>query len=315
MTVNTEHAYNEWTGDGSTTSFNFTFAVIPTDPGIDFTIDDVLLTTGISILPNSNQSDSPGGTILLSVAPALNTELVARRSTSQTQVADFPLESQLNTEKLELALDKAFLCIQDVKHEIDRRSFLWRGEWDSTKTYNSGDVVKRNGGTYIAIATSLNSAPPSSAWEEFIPRGLTWQGVWDIAANYLVSDVVESNGSSYVAIAAHTGDQPPSANWELLAQGGAAGNFTQVSVDAGDSPVTCLPNRTYIVDTSAGDVTLNTPAVPAAQNGIKFKHKVGGNDMIIDAGSDTIDGVGSFTSSVQGELLEIEWDGTDWMVV
>jgi hypothetical protein len=271
MTVNTEHAYNEWTGDGSTTSFNFTFAVIPTDPGIDFTIDDVLLTTGISILPNSNQSDSPGGTILLSVAPALNTELVARRSTSQTQVADFPLESQLNTEKLELALDKAFLCIQDVKHEIDRRSFLWRGVWDSTKSYNS--------------------------------------------ANYLVSDVVESNGSSYVAIAAHTGDQPPSANWELLAQGGAAGNFTQVSVDAGDSPVTCLPNRTYIVDTSAGDVTLNTPAVPAAQNGIKFKHKVGGNDMIIDAGSDTIDGVGSFTSSVQGELLEIEWDGTDWMVV
>lgn len=40
----------------------------------------------------------------------------------------------------------------------------WRSGWNPTVSYAANDVVTRNGSTYVARASNVNSAPPSTNW-------------------------------------------------------------------------------------------------------------------------------------------------------
>jgi hypothetical protein len=315
-TVSTTIAENEHTGDGTTTLFPFTFRVF-SGTDVKVLVDDEVISSGqyqVSI----NDSSGVGGTVLFTVAPANNAEILIQRAVPQTQQVAFPLQAKLNTKELEKTLDRNVAMVQDVKRDLDKRTFVWRSAWDAAHTYQPGDAVTHEGSTYFCVAENTTSEPPSADWEVLANKGETgdqgipgmvWQGVWDSGTAYAINDVVERNGSSYIAIAGNTNDAPPSANWEVVAGGG---NFPQISVDASDSPVTVVANRTYLVDTSAGDVTLTLPVSHLSSQGVKFKHKVGGNEMIINGGN--IDACTEMRSTVEGQALRIESDGTDWMV-
>lgn len=56
----------------------------------------------------------------------------------------------------------------------------WQGAWDSGTAYVIDDVVSHNGNSYIAIADSTNSEPPSADWELLAQKGTDGAGTGDV---------------------------------------------------------------------------------------------------------------------------------------
>lgn len=225
MTVATTHAENKFTGDGIQTVFTFTFQVIKSSPNLVVLKDGAVQTVGFTTSINTDQETSPGGAVTFSVAPADGVEVIARRANPQTQNTDFALEAKLSTQAVEAGLDKVMLCLQEATSDINRKTFVWRGTWSSTRAYAVGDAVYYNGTSYICVTANTNSAPPSANWSTLALRGegVAWKGAWSNATAYVVNDAVSYNGTSYIAIANNTNSQPPSANWNTLASKGDAG--------------------------------------------------------------------------------------------
>lgn len=171
MTIQTTHSENRFNGDGITKSFNFTFAVSAKEPGVNVFVDNVMQTSGISILPNANQSEAPGGTCLFVTAPADGSLVELKRNTRQTQDVAFPLDAKLDTQKLTLQLDKQVLMLQEARRDLARHTFYWRGQWSAANTYQPGEAVVNDGSAYIALSVNTNSEPPSADWDLLVPRG------------------------------------------------------------------------------------------------------------------------------------------------
>lgn len=269
MTVSTEHAENTFTGNGVDTVFNYTFTVNPEDPNVVVYVDQVIQVSGITVLVNSDQEASPGGSVIFAVAPALATDISLSRENDMVQDTGFPLEAKLNTIALEATFDKLMMLIQELGRDLGKRSFVWRGPWLSTETYAIGEAVENDGSSYIAVTASLNSEPPSAAW-----------------------DVLAAAGD----------DGPPGPGGDVRPQETKSANFNAVV------------NTFYLVNTSAGNVTATFPATHAVSDIIELKHKVGGNDMIMNGNGDTLDGVSSITDSTQGNYWKFQSDGTNWMI-
>jgi len=49
----------------------------------------------------------------------------------------------------------------------------WRGTWNGTTTYSVRDAIFHNGSSYVAIAASTNSPPPSANWNLLAQQGAT----------------------------------------------------------------------------------------------------------------------------------------------
>lgn len=241
MTVATTHAENKFTGDGVQTVFTFTFQVVKTAPNLVVLKSNVVQVGTYTTAINADQEASPGGTVTFSVAPANGAEVIVRRVNPQTQSTDFPLEAKLSTASVEAALDKAYMCVQEVSREIAQKTFRWMGTWSSSVAYLVGDAVAYNGTSYICTTANTNSAPPSANWSTLASKGdagysgLNWTGAWNSGTAYVINDGVIYNGTSYIAIANNTNSAPPSANWNTLASKGTDGSGTGDVVGPGSS--------------------------------------------------------------------------------
>ena len=99
----------------------------------------------------------------------------------------------------------------------------WQGSYAATSTYQSGDVVGYNGGTYIAAMTvPANTPPPAPTfWATLSPPSITNRGNWQASVQYFQNDVVSYPGNSqnlYIARSTPPlGDAPTdSAYWVQL---------------------------------------------------------------------------------------------------
>ena len=263
MTVATTHAENKFTGDGVQTVFTFTFQVVKTAPNLVVLKSNVVQVGTYTTAINADQEASPGGTVTFSVAPANGAEVIVRRVNPQTQSTDFPLEAKLSTASVEAALDKAYMCVQEVSREISQKTFRWMGTWSSTVAYLVGDAVAYNGTSYICTTANTNSAPPSANWSTLASKGdtgadgtdgidglpgLNWRGAWNSGTAYAVNDGVSYSGSSYICTTAHTNSAPPSANWNTLASKGTDGSGTGDVV----GPASVTDGRVAVFDGTTG---------------------------------------------------------------
>lgn len=87
-----------------------------------------------------------------------------------------------------------------------------RGEYDRTAQYIVGDLVRRKGQLYVAIADSQGqdtdlpddgSTIDSTYWELVVP-GEKWEGVWLPATQYVIGDTVTWMSNVYRCLAIHT---------------------------------------------------------------------------------------------------------------
>ncbi|MBF0139958.1 MAG: hypothetical protein HQL74_06735 [Magnetococcales bacterium] len=134
-------------------------------------------------------------------------------------------------------------------------SFPWKGEWDGTAPYVLGDVVTRNGSSWIAKLGSQNiePVPGSMYWNVLAAKGsegavgpagppgqpgpsgppgpqgvpgLWWKNGWDATVQYNTGDAVAWAGAAWIAKAPSMNNDPMTPNstvWSLLAAKGMDG--------------------------------------------------------------------------------------------
>lgn len=189
MTLSTTHIENSFTGNGSQTAFNFTFQV-QSSSQVQVKLGGVIQTGGFTTVINSNQNLSPGGTVTFAVAPASMVAGNLKRVTTPTQVVGFTQESKVNTEKVELVLDKLMMLLQEASANtkgdqgeqgvpgvqgppgevggpdtsINNALAVWNGVGgDALKNgpapTNNGDTIVASGGQWVATAAAGSSIP------------------------------------------------------------------------------------------------------------------------------------------------------------
>ena len=97
----------------------------------------------------------------------------------------------------------------------------YEGEWSSLSDYQTGDVVKYGGVTYIALKDSSNITPGNAEyWDTFV-EGVDYRWVYSPSTEYNLNNIVTYDGSSWIALGNTTGNAPadPSVFWDVLAPG------------------------------------------------------------------------------------------------
>ena len=125
MTISTTTIKNSYSGNGSTTTFNYTFKITDQDD-IDVIIRSSsgtettkTITTHYTVTGVGN---SGGGTIVFTSGniPASGETVVLRRSTPLTQGVDLIENDPLPANTLEDALDKLTSINQELQEQLDR---------------------------------------------------------------------------------------------------------------------------------------------------------------------------------------------------
>ncbi len=137
----------------------------------------------------------------------------------------------------------------------------FRGVWNGTSAYVTGDAVSYNGSSFIATS-AISGTPPGTAgqWSLLARQGdaggagpagapgaagaagqtgapgatgatgapgLNWLGTYNATTNYGLRDAVSYNGSSYMSLVANNAGNTPGASgsteWSVLAAAGATG--------------------------------------------------------------------------------------------
>jgi len=119
--------------------------------------------------------------------------------------------------------------------QIAAKGINFRGEWSTTASYKTGDVVRRGGNTYVALLDTDIAADGSTLdyldstnWELLAPSQ-NWRNFWQADRRYAVGDVVIYLGNTYACNLEHDSDDEnfPGDNgsgffyWDLVLQAGS----------------------------------------------------------------------------------------------
>jgi hypothetical protein len=86
----------------------------------------------------------------------------------------------------------------------------FQGDWLIGTTYRTGDVIRLNGYTYVAIADSTGQVPPNLTYWERLNSGIRWQGDWQNSTQYRLGDAIRFGNSTYICVLAHISDDDDS---------------------------------------------------------------------------------------------------------
>ena len=111
-------------------------------------------------------------------------------------------------------------------------SNAFRGDWDASATYSTGDVVRRGGELFRAVRNTLNDGSTldyldDNDWELIVPSQ-NWKGPWDQDVTYGRGDIINFFGSTYYCTQEHlsTDNNFPGDNgsgfdyWDILIESG-----------------------------------------------------------------------------------------------
>jgi hypothetical protein len=99
------------------------------------------------------------------------------------------------------------------------------GEWSPFVTYKTGDLLRRDGYLYVAIADSAGTEPTDTNYWELVNPGMHWKGAWFKDTTYVIGDVVYYRSTSYICLQKHfsSASAPPlgdtSSHWAIYVRG------------------------------------------------------------------------------------------------
>jgi len=226
LTISTTTIKNSYSGNGSTTVFNYTFKVTDEDD-IEVIIrssDGTETTKTISTHYNvSGVGNANGGSVTFTSGnvPTSAQTVVLRRDTPQTQGVDLIENDPLPANTLEDALDKVTSITQELQEESDRSIKISR---TNTMTSTEFTVDATNRANKLL---SFDSSGEISVAQELG----TFKGNWAASTTYAVRDLVKdtSTNNIFIVLTAHTssGSQPlttntDSAKWSLIVDAASA---------------------------------------------------------------------------------------------
>jgi len=226
MTISTTIIKNSYSGNGSTSVFNYTFK-ISLESEMEVIIRSSNGTETVKTLTThytvGGVGNAGGGTVTFTAGniPVTGETVILRRDTAQTQTMDLIDNDPMSAETIEDAHDKSIALIQELQEEIDRSIKLSR-----TNTMTSTEFT-------VDAATRANKILAfDSSGEIAVTQELgTFRGDWSASTSYQVRDLVKdtSTNNIFIATVAHTssGSQPlttntDSAKWSLIVDAASA---------------------------------------------------------------------------------------------
>jgi hypothetical protein len=170
MTISSSTAKSgPYAGNGVTVVFAISFAcyaaadltVVRTDPaGADTTLT---LATDYTVSLNVDQTNSPGGTITMTAAPATGYQVTILRNVQMTQGSSFPNQGGWYPQVVEKALDKLTMIVQQLQEKLSRSVTLGVTQTDPTAVINAITTGASVAAASAASATASASSAASSA--------------------------------------------------------------------------------------------------------------------------------------------------------
>ena len=226
MTISTTTIKNSYSGNGSTTTFNYTFKITDQDD-LEVIIRASTGTETVKTITThytvTGVGNAGGGTVVFTAGniPVTGETIVIRRATPQTQATDYLANDPFPAESHEDALDKLTSITQELQEEVDRSIKLSRTNTMTSTEFTVGASDRANkilafdGSGEIQVTQELG----------------TYQGDWSASTTYYVRDLVKdtSTNNIFICNTQHTssGSQPlttntDSAKWDLIVDAASA---------------------------------------------------------------------------------------------
>jgi len=254
MTVSSTTKRNSYTGNGSTTTFAYSFKIFDDD---DITVILRTTATGTETVQTKTThysvtgvGSASGGNVVFGSAPTSAQTVVLLRQTAQTQATDYTPNDPFPAASHEDALDKLTLMTQDQQDELDRSIKLSR---TNTMTSTEFTVTATNRANKIF---AFDSSGELSVTQEIG----TFRGDWAASTSYAVRDLVKDTSTNNIFIVneAHTssGSQPlttnaNSAKYDLIVDAAAA----TTSASAAASSATAAASSASTASTQASNAS------------------------------------------------------------
>ena len=106
--------------------------------------------------------------------------------------------------------------------DLGKLRFSFAGDWSSSTTYETNDIVKYGGNVYVytyGLKTSTH-LPTDTVYWALMVEGIKFKGVFSSATAYKVGDAIAHGGKVYIAVIDTTGNTPPNTTyWSQFADG------------------------------------------------------------------------------------------------
>ena len=255
MTISSTTVKNSYSGDGSTTTFTYTFKIFQ-DSDIQVIIRSANGTETIKTLTThytvTGAGVSSGGTVVFTSGniPTSTQTVVLRRNIPQTQAIDYIANDPFPAESHEEGLDRATMAIQQIQEEVTRSLKLSKTNTMTSTEFTVGAADRAN----KILAFDTNG-------ELSVTQELgTNRGSWSSGVTYNARDIVKdsSNNNVYLCNTTHTstGSTPISSNadvakWDLIVDAQSATNSANNAANHASNSSNFANNSSNSANTAA----------------------------------------------------------------
>ena len=255
MTISSTTVKNSYSGDGSTTTFSYTFKIFQ-DSDIQVIIRSAngtettkTITTHYTVTGAGN---SGGGSVIFTSGniPTSTQTVVLRRNIPQTQSIDYIANDPFPAESHEEGLDRATMAIQQLQEEVTRSLKLSKTNTMTSTEFTVGASDRAN----KILAFDTNG-------ELSVTQELgTNRGSWSAGVTYNGRDIVKdgSNNNVYLCNTTHTstGTTPISSNadvakWDLIVDAASATNSANAAANSASNSSNFANNSSNSANTAA----------------------------------------------------------------
>ena len=259
MTISSTTVKNSYSGNGTLTTFNYTFKIFA-DSDLQVIIRDASanetvknLTTHYTVTGAGNAN---GGTIVFTSGniPSATETVVIRRAVPQTQAIDYIANDPFPAESHEEGLDRSMMSIQQLQEEVDRSLKLSRTNTMTTTEFTvgssdrAGKVLGFDNSGELSVTTEIGSN----------------KGNWSAGTTYAIRDIVKDTTTNniFMANTGHTssGSQPlttntDSAKWDLLVDAATATTSATNAANSATAAATSATNAATSATNAAASAT------------------------------------------------------------
>ena len=313
MTISSTTVKNSYSGNGSTTAFNYTFKIFA-DSDLQVIIRSSTGTETVKTITThytvAGAGNSNGGSVTFTSGniPASGETVVLRRAVPQTQAIDYIANDPFPAESHEEGLDRSMMTLQQVQEELNRAIKLSRTntmtstEFTNSATDRAGKVLGFDSSGELNVTSEIGAN----------------KGDWSAGTAYVVRDIVKdtSTNNIFMINTAHTssGSQPLTTNanaskYDLLVDAATAttqASNAATSATAAASSATAAASSASSASTQASNAstsasTASTQATNAASSATAAASSAAAAAASADAFDDTYLGSKSSDPSVDND--------------
>ena len=168
MTISSTTVKNSYSGDGSTTAFNYTFKIFA-DSDLQVIIRSAAGTETVKTITThytvSGAGDANGGSVTFTSGniPTATETVLLRRAVPQTQAIDYIANDPFPAESHEEGLDRATMTTQQIQEELDRAIKLSRTntmtstEFTTSATDRASKILAFDASGEISVTQELGT--------------------------------------------------------------------------------------------------------------------------------------------------------------